>query len=600
MVDGDSIVLIDQHTGRPKDGSIYQFNLQSALEVKEGVTPRPECETLGQISVAGFMGLYEHASGMTGTAAVSTDEFERKYGMAVAVVPPSNLMMRVDLGPRVFLTKEDKLAALVDEVVSRHHSGQPALVGTGSVEQSEDVSRRLTERGVPHDLLNAVTTHTEAQTVRDAGRFGAVTVATNMAGRGTDILLEPGLNARIARRCVELVQEMLDEGCSDVVVSCHSREQAGVLRGQLDRAEGFCADWTGVEVRIRREGGPGGRHPGRMRSGVESGRLRFSLGLCVIGAEMHGSTRVHLQMNGRSGRQGEFGETQSFLSLEDRLINARAGEILSLSGCRSVDAAGREYFSGDAVTGVADRTRRDVEREGEVQRGLMQDYFAVLDLHTFRYYQHRCDVMESPMLPFGEGGMDGVVWGSVSRAVSGLVSRYFDGAAHDEYRELFARMSDEVRRDYGMDCSSLYGRPLDTLADELGGLIGDRLDGLAEQAGAGVFSETARLLCLQTFDEAWRGHLARLRDMLSIHVLGARNHKSAVAAYVRVCDRAWEEFQGNAEAEFLPRLASFPFSKAGSVDQQAKPAGEQVEMLMAAGGFPLYCSPQPTDAGMTV
>ena len=576
VVDDDSIVLIDQHTGRPKDGSVYQFNLQSALEVKEGITPRPEHETLGQVSVVGFMGLYDHISGMTGTAAVSTGEFERKYGMDVVVVPPGNPTMRVDLGPRVFLTKEDKLAALVDEVVSRHRSGQPVLVGTGSVEQSEDVSRRLTERGAPHNLLNAVSTHAEAHIVRDAGRFGAVTVATNMAGRGTDILLEPELNESIARRCVERVQAMIGEGCSAVIVSCHCREQATVLRRQLDRAAGLCADWTGTEVRIRRDGSP----PLAQGTVQAEGRLRFSMGLCVIGAGMQESTRVHLQLNGRSGRQGGFGETQSFLSLEDRVIHARAGEILGLSGCRGVDAAGREYFSGDAVTSLVDRLRRDAEREGEAQRGLMQDYFAVLDLHTLRYYRRRREVM-------GQSPMDGLVRDSVTRAASGLVSRYFDGATHDEYRELFGRMTEEVRWDYGVDCSSLYGCGLDILADELGGLIIDKIDALEHRAGARILPDTARLLYLQTFDEAWRDHLARLRDMLSTHVLGARNHKSAVAAYVRACDRAWEEFRDSAEVEFLSRLASFPFRDAGCDGQQTRPVSEQVEMLMAAGGFPL-------------
>ena len=580
VVDDDSIVLIDQYTGRPKDGSIYQFNLQSALEVKERVTPRPERETLGQISVAGFVGLYDHASGMTGTAAASTDEFEQKYGMEVAVAPPSNPMMRVDLGSKVFLTKEDKFGALVDEVVSRHRTGQPVLVGTGSVEQSEDLSRRLTERGVPHNLLNAVTTHAEAQIVRDAGRFGAVTVATNMAGRGTDILLEPGLSEAIARRCVGLAQEMLEEGCPAVVHSCHSAEQAKILGEELDRTNGILVEWSGAEVKVTCEGGPGAGHPGRTRSGGEEGSLRFSLGLCVIGSEMQESTRVHLQLNGRSGRQGEFGETQSFLSLEDRVIHARAGEILGLSGCRSADAAGRECFSGYAVTSLVERLRRESEREGEAQRGLMQDYFAVLDLHSLRYYRRRREVM-------GQAPVDGLVRDSVMRAASGLVSRYFYGATHDEYRELFGRMAEEVRRDYGVDCSSLRGCGLDIFADELGELIFDRIDALEHRAGARVFPDTARLLYLQTFDEAWRGHLARLRDMLSTHVLGARNHKSAVAAYVRACDRAWEEFRDSAEVEFLSRLASFPFRDAGCDSQQTRPVSERVEALMAGGGLPV-------------
>ena len=290
---------------------------------------------------------------------------------------------------------------------------------------------------------------------------------------------------------------------------------------------------------------------------------------------MHESTRVHLQMNGRSGRQGDFGETLSFLSLEDRLISAKAWEMLGLSDCRQVDSAGREYFSGGAVTGLATSLRRDAEREGETQRGLIQDYLAVLDLHTSRYYRRRREVMGLP-------SMVGMVRDLASRAVAGLVSRYFEGITHDEYRESFGQMSEEVLRDYGVDCSSLYGCGLDVLADELGGLIADRFDALTERAGTAVFSDTARLLHLQTYDEAWRGHLARLRDMLSTHVLNSRNHKSAVAAYVRACGQAWDEFRDNADVEFLSRLANFPFSEAGADADHPKPVSEQVEMLMAS------------------
>ena len=147
IVDEDAILLIDQQTGRPKTHSVFQFSLHSALESKEGVTIRPEFDTLGQISVAAYIGLYGHTSGITGTAVASANEFERKYGMKVVVVPPSNYLARVDSGPRLYRTREDKLGALVDEVAARHLVGQPVLVGTGTVEQSEELSQQLAERG---------------------------------------------------------------------------------------------------------------------------------------------------------------------------------------------------------------------------------------------------------------------------------------------------------------------------------------------------------------------------------------------------------------------------------------------------------------------
>ena len=574
IVDDDAIVLIDQQTGRLKTHSVFQFSLHSALESKEGVTIRPERDTLGQISVAAYIGQYGHTSGMTGTAVASANEFERKYGMNVVVVPPSNYLARVDSGPRLFRTREDKLGALVDEVAARHRVGQPVLVGTGTVEQSEELSQRLAERGIPHNLLNAVATGAEAQIVRDAGRFGAVTVATNMAGRGTDILLEPGLNRLITRWRLDLIKETLTGETTCAVVPCHSLEQAQALREELDRTPGLDAAGDGREVSITRRGGS--------RHGTGGARLQFSLGLCVIGADMHNSTRVHLQLNGRSGRQGGFGETVSFLSLEDRIISLRAVDFLRLSRCRKVDAAGREYFTGAAISNLVDRLRRDAEGEGEAQRGLMQDYFAVPDLHTCLFYRRRQEIAACHIL--------NACREIALQQASDMVSRYFGTITHDQYVRRFQEMTEEAQLDFGVGCADLYGCGLDVLAEELGRALIRKIEESLEFAGAHLFGETARLLYLQTCDELWREHLALLRDSMSNHTLAARNHKSAVAAYVRDSGRAWDEFWRDVNTEFLVRLTAFPFSARRPELERPTPVSEQVEMLLAE---------LPTPAGAT-
>ena len=565
LVDDDGIVLVDEHTGRPKPDSVYQFNLHSALETKEGLVPRPDFETLGQVSVAGFTGLYEHTSGMTGTAEVAVDEFAQKYGMEVAVVPPSNPMLRVDLGPTVYLTKEDKLEALVDDVAFRHRVGQPVLLGTSTVQQSEELSTLLGGRRIPHNLLNAVTTHTEEQSIKHAGRFGAVTVATNMAGRGTDILLDPGLNARIARRYVDLVRDMLADGSSHVDVSCHSTGQAQVLCEQLDLASGLDAVWTGLEVRIAPTGGNGAI--------TEIGKLKFSLGLCVTGCDMQESARVHLQLNGRSGRQGAFGESQSFLSLEDRIINIRAGEVLKLSRGRDTDNAGREYFSGKSVSRLLDCLRRDAEREGQAQRGLLQDYHAVLDRHTELFYGRRDEIIH-------DLDMRDFCCRVVREVASDLVAENFSRMTHHQYGARFDQFVEQVHLDYGVDCSELYGCGLDVLPEDLAVLLTGRIDRLTEEAGARTFTQTARFLYLQTCDELWPDHLRRLRDSMSNHILGALYHKSNVAAFVRLSYAEWEEFWREANREFLVRLAAFPFPTQPPERQQPAPVSEQIEMLL--------------------
>ena len=242
LVDDDGVVLIDPHTGRPKPENIYQGGLQQAVEAREGVRVRPESETLAQVSVSGFVSRYAHLAGITGTAGPAAGEFRRKYGLEVAVVPPVHVPSRVDLPPVVYGSREDKLAAVVDDVAARQRVGQPVLVGTRTVEQSAELGRLLTELGIPHRVLNAVTTHAEAEIVRSAGALGAVTVATHMAGRGTDILLEPGLDAQLVANCVAEIERLLTAGPGSVGVvdvSCPSAEQEEVLADSLARPGKF-------------------------------------------------------------------------------------------------------------------------------------------------------------------------------------------------------------------------------------------------------------------------------------------------------------------------------------------------------------------------
>ena len=189
-------MLIDQDTGRPLPDSRYRFGIHAALEAKEGLRVRDEPRTLAQISVRGFVGRYERVAGMTGTAQDAESEFGSEYGLRVVVVPPSNPERRADLAPRVYASRDDKLAAVAEEAAFWHGVGRPVLIGAATIAQSERVSRLLAARGVPHALLNAISRQDEAGVIRRAGSYGAVTVATNMAGRGADIVLEPRVDDR--------------------------------------------------------------------------------------------------------------------------------------------------------------------------------------------------------------------------------------------------------------------------------------------------------------------------------------------------------------------------------------------------------------------
>ena len=570
LVDGDAIVLVDAHTGRPKPDSIYQHGLQSAVEAREGVTVQPERETLAQISVAGFVSRYRHVAGITGTAVIAAGEFRRKYGLEVAAVAPAQPPRRASRPPLVYETREGKLAAVVDEVEARHRTGQPVLVGTRTVEQTDELSQLLADRGVAHRVLNAVTTHAEAAIVREAGAFGAVTVATHMAGRGTDILLEPDLDARITRQCAAEVRKALAGEFGQVEVDCVSPEQAELLEREISDGKDLAVSripdgsilrvspWDSSSLPLR----------GRVRVGVNSriqARMDFALGLCVIGTEAHDSSRITLQLHGRSGRQGQFGLTRTFLSLDDRLVNLDAEAILRLTECRRADSAGRVYFQGPQVSRRIQELQDAADREGEAQRALMQDYAAEFDRQTGLYHQRREELINSSRQnPDAMQEMAGEI---VQRVAYRLTESHLGRDVDGDYAPRFQRLRAELNRDYQVDCDELYGTDLALLPGEIARLIYLHLDSQAGQVGAGVFPELARLLYLRVCADLWPGHIAALRDSVAVELLGARNHKSAVTSHIRRCNDELSRYWDMVEEEFLSRLCTLPVA----VDREPSP-----------------------------
>ena len=280
VIDGE-VKIVDEFTGRIMEGRRWSEGLHQAVEAKEGVLVREENQTLATITLQNYFRLYDKLSGMTGTAMTEDAEFREIYKLPVTEIPPNKPVVRVDHDDRIYRTIEYKFNAVADDVEQRHAKGQPVLVGTVSIESSEKLSKMLTSRGIKHEVLNAKFHEREAQIVAQAGREGAVTIATNMAGRGTDILL--GGNPD------ELADEMLAEAGTPADVA--TAEQVSEARA---RAREICAK--------------------------ERERVLAAGGLAVIGTERHESRRIDNQLRGRAGRQGDPGETQFYLSLEDDLM----------------------------------------------------------------------------------------------------------------------------------------------------------------------------------------------------------------------------------------------------------------------------------------
>ena len=300
--DGE-IVIVDEFTGRLMFGRRYSEGLHQAIEAKEGIEVRQESKTLATITLQNYFRMYRKLAGMTGTAKTEEQEFRDIYNMDVVVIPTNKPIARVDMDDSVYGTEKGKFEAVVNQIAERHATGQPVLVGTISIEKSEIISSMLKKRGIKHNVLNAKQHEREAEIIAEAGRLGSVTIATNMAGRGTDIIL--GGNPEF-----EAKKEMRKEGYEEAAISFASSfvpsDDAELLAAR--------ARFSELLAQFKEE-----------RAG-EQEQVREAGGLHIIGTERHESRRIDNQLRGRSGRQGDPGSTQFFISLEDDLMRLFGGE----------------------------------------------------------------------------------------------------------------------------------------------------------------------------------------------------------------------------------------------------------------------------------
>jgi preprotein translocase subunit SecA len=291
------VIIVDQFTGRLMEGRAYSEGLHQAIEAKEGVQIQQETRTLATITFQNYFRMYKKLAGMTGTAKTEEEEFRNIYNMYVVEIPTNKPVIRIDMPDLVYSNQKGKFKAIVDEIEKRHKEGQPILVGTIAIETSELISSMLKKRNIPHEVLNAKNHAREAEIIAQAGRFGAVTIATNMAGRGTDIIL--GGNPEILAR-----KELKKKGYSDEIISI---------------ATSF-VESSDNEVKEARKLYKKSYEELKKITDEEAKKVKELGGLCVIGTERHEARRIDNQLRGRSGRQGDPGYSQFFVSLEDELM----------------------------------------------------------------------------------------------------------------------------------------------------------------------------------------------------------------------------------------------------------------------------------------
>ncbi|MBE6758008.1 MAG: preprotein translocase subunit SecA, partial [Ruminococcaceae bacterium] len=502
VVKDEQVIIVDEFTGRLMIGRRYNEGLHQAIEAKENVKVERESKTLATITFQNFFRLYRKLSGMTGTAMTEETEFQQIYRLDVVSIPTNRPMIREDLGDQIYKTEQAKFRAVIREIEARHAKNQPVLVGTVSIEKSELLSKMLKARGIPHEVLNAKHHEREAEIVAQAGKFGAVTIATNMAGRGTDIML--GGNAEFLAK-----SEMRRMGIADELIA----ESTGY--GETDNAEILEArrTYAALEAKYKAAIQP------------EAEAVRAAGGLCILGTERHESRRIDNQLRGRAGRQGDPGCSRFFLSLEDDLMRLFAGDrIAAVMDMLKVEED-MPIENGMLTRTIETAQERVEERNFGIRRDVLQ-YDDVMNRQREIIYSQRDQVLAGDDL--GEK-----VRGMVHDSIDGNVALYTSGESPFEWnlnglREYYLGwLTNED------DFRFTEQETEDLEKEALIALLTERADAIykakEEQYGDSMMRELERVVLLRTVDRYWMDHIDNMDELRrGIHLRAYGQHDPVV------------------------------------------------------------------------
>ena len=509
IVKDGEIIIIDEFTGRMMFGRRYSDGLHQAIEAKEHVLVRSESKTLATITLQNYFRMYQKLSGMTGTAKTEEDEFRDIYNMDVVVVPTNLPIARVDKQDAVYAHESGKYAAIVNRVAEVHEKGQPVLVGTISVEISELISQQLKKRGIKHNVLNAKHHEREAEIVAEAGRLGAVTIATNMAGRGTDIILggNPEFEARKEMKRREYTPEQL------AFMTGITKSEDPELNEARDTYKKLCKEYEAE------------RKP-------EQEKVKELGGLCIIGTERHESRRIDNQLRGRAGRQGDPGESQFFISLEDDLMRLFGGEKMQ----RLVERVGLEddeAIEAGMLSKSIENAQKKVEGKNFGIRKYVLQYDNVMNKQREIIYGQRRMVLDGVDLKEYILGMMGELVDGIVDPVT-MESKYPEEWDFDRiydaldnitprYREAFAGYTDEEKL-------NLDG---DSFKDDLKQAFEKVYDAKEAEIGSEQMREVERMIMLRVVDNRWMDHIDamdQLKTGIGLRGLGQQDPAMAYAS----------------------------------------------------------------------
>ena len=550
VVKDGEVIIVDEFTGRLMYGRRYSEGLHQAIEAKEHVTVARESKTLATITFQNYFRLYGKLSGMTGTAMTEEEEFGTIYALDIVEIPTNKPVQRVDHPDVVYKTEAGKFRAIVQQIEECHAKGQPVLVGTISIEKSEELSGMLKKKGIKHNVLNAKFHEKEAEIVAQAGKFGAVTVATNMAGRGTDIML--GGNAEYLAKA-----DLKKAGLSDEMIAESTGYAETDNQEILDARRMFAEAEAKYKEEIK----------------VEADKVRAVGGLFILGTERHESRRIDNQLRGRAGRQGDPGESRFYLSLEDDIMRLFGSErVMGMMEKLGVDED--TPIDAKILSNAIENAQKQVESRNFQTRKTVLEYDDVMNTQRQVIYEQRRKVLDGENLKDSiQTMLTGVITNEVNAHMGEL--KHMDAENWREvcaqYRGLFLRpdefkFTDEELQQYS--------------ADELIGLLQERASDIyarkEKELGEPLMRELERVMMLRVVDEYWMDQIDAMQDLRQGIGLRAYGQNDPKVEYKREGYEMFERMIAAIQEETLRRIFLARIQVGGEVKRErvAKVTGE--------------------------
>ena len=600
IVKDGEVIIVDEFTGRLMYGRRYNEGLHQAIEAKEGVNVAAESKTLATVTFQNYFRMYKKLSGMTGTASTEADEFSEIYGLQIVSIPTNKPRARKDLPDSVYKTEKGKYNAVIDQVVACHEKGQPVLVGTISVEKSEALSKMLKGRNIPHNVLNAKQHEREAEIVAQAGKQGAVTIATNMAGRGTDIMLGGNVTYMAKATLRRELEKQLAKGDEEAEAAYKAARAAAKAAGEplpekpapvdhtarldelLNEADGH-ADTQDQEILAARKRFEELCAEYEPEVKKEAEAVRAAGGLFIIGTERHESRRIDNQLRGRAGRQGDPGASRFFLSLEDDLMRIFGGErVQSL-----MDTLGLEEdmpIENKLITNTIESAQKKLEASNFAIRRQVLQYDDVMNQQREIIYKQRRMVLD------GED-MSGKLHEMMKESIDESCQAYLSGESADDWD--FAALRRHYMNwlclptDFNYTAEQLNNITREEIAKTLYDRGMNILEAKEKKYGSPLMRELERVCLLRNVDSKWMDHIDNMDQLKQGMGLRGYGQRDPIVEYRLEGFAMFDEMIASIREDAVHMLLTIELRRPGvqpQREQVAQPTGEGAPARPGAKG----------------